>query len=182
MKAVPALCLVLLAAACGQPEEAAEAPPPPVPYAGPATLGTEAGEPVSQTVDYQWGYSGGDGHLLAFGAQGGALIDVVFRCEPSSPGVNFAFFRKGSPPIQVKVGSGTLNAVYPVRPAKPEDPSGEWTLNGEVPEKDAVLAEFLKTGRMARIYGEEAPFVMDAVTAGEKADIKKFADGCRSKL
>ena len=175
--------LLLLLSACGAepPAETAKAVAP-VPYAGPPTTYGKEGGPPPTAATHKWAYNGEGSHLLARGAPDSDVLDVVFRCEPSAPGVQYGFFQAGTPPTAIKVASGEATSDYPVTPAAPDfSVSDAWTLSGNVPMGDPAFNAFLGSGRLTRWYGDD-PHAWDAKSEEEREAIRTFAAACKGKF
>jgi hypothetical protein len=184
VRIIPLLAAIALAG-CGDGDPGV-APAPtgkaPVPYAGP-TQYPEPGELPPNADQFVWAYQGeGGAEVLARGVPDGSMIDVIFRCRPEQPAVQYGFFQKGPAPKTVRFGSGGETTEYLVSSAPPEyRDSDAWVLSGELQPRDEAFVAFLESGRMTRWFGDKAQ-TWDARTEAERTAIKKFAEACKDKI
>jgi hypothetical protein len=179
----PVLALVLLAGCGAREQEIAAAPAAaPIPYGGPARY-PEPGEPAANEQEFVWAYSDEGGvDVLARGLSNGEMIDVIFRCRPEQPAVQFGFFQKGPPTKTVAFSSGGETTEYFAAAAPPEyAESDAWVLSGELKPKDEAFLAFLQSGRMTRVFGEKNR-VWDARKDSDREAIKRFAEACKDKI
>ena len=183
------LCLVAFVGvagltACSPSEEPKAAAPTkaPIPYAGPVQY-PEPGEAPARAAEFVWAYSGDGGvEVLARGLPDGSMIDVIFRCRPEQPAVQYGFFQKGPAPTTVKFSSGAETTSYHVSVAPPEyAESDAWVLSGELQPKDEAFVAFLQSGKFTRWFGDKTQ-AWDAKTPAESAALTKFSEACKAKI
>lgn len=182
---LPFLILGLgLLAGCNEAEQPALSAPAKavIPYAGPVQY-PAPGEPHARAAEFIWAYSGDTGvETLARGLPDGSVIDVIFRCRPEQPAVQYGFFQKGPVEKTVKFGSGSATTSYYVTAAPPEYASSDaWVLSGELKPQDEAFVGFLKSGKFTRWFGEKTQ-AWDAKSEAESAALAKFSEACKAKI